>query len=220
LSSDESTPQVVQRLPAESVIHGSECSDSESLVPRSNSTSSLGDYRDMTPRSIEGQAQMPGARMELDAVPWASERLHLETRCEDNAFPDAFKGTLGFFGDPCQPMVSGTMVSESADSCSPSKPTMVAYSLAYEFSSACQEEQDDNAQLSSDSEALVQTSILASLEDSEEDRARVHTRKARDLTQTLDGELRNIDSEMQELMQDLLNLKEHVATVRPHLIDN
>jgi hypothetical protein len=77
--------------------------------------------------------------------------------------------------------------------------------------------------LSSESEAQISTNLtsdtehstmFASLSDSDEDRARLHTMRAHDMKGELDGELRSIDDEMQELMQDLLRLKDHVAAAK------
>jgi len=59
-----------------------------------------------------------------------------------------------------------------------------------------------------------------SFQDSAVDKAREHATNARDMKGQLDDELRSIDDEMQDLMRDLLRLKDHVTAAKTRMIGN
>eukprot|EP00746_Dinoflagellata_sp_MGD_P003489 gnl/MRDRNA2_/MRDRNA2_106784_c0_seq1.p1 gnl/MRDRNA2_/MRDRNA2_106784_c0~~gnl/MRDRNA2_/MRDRNA2_106784_c0_seq1.p1 ORF type:complete len:425 (+),score=71.42 gnl/MRDRNA2_/MRDRNA2_106784_c0_seq1:77-1351(+) len=242
LSSQESTPAMGQRVPSTAKVNQtqsdhtssvSESSDTESAVPRSISSTSLRDECEMTPRStadeIGGQRQMPTTFPAPHAVPWAAERPRLSDRPKQGGHAeDAFAGLLMDH--------SGDQVSEITLSLpAPRSPKRNKRSSCFRdcISSSAQDAQDGTAQcieqviVSSDSDAQTSTKLTsdseltttfascASLSDSDEDRARMHTLRAREMKGILDGELRSIDDEMQEIMQDLLRLKDHVAAAKP-----
>lgn len=218
--SQESNSRGVQRTPGVSANLGADFSDAESLVPRSNSTSSLDDYCEFSPRSMEcnaSQVQMPMAYPAPDAVPWASERLYPVTRRRQIGFP----ATLGLSMDPTEHQVPATTHSLSAGLWSPSTtlipPTTRAISESLDMGNSftsLDDHRDVPGAMSLDSEAVAQVTTHAS----PTHRARLQTKKARDMTETYGLELRSLDNEMQDLMKDLLDLKEHVTSVKPQLI--
>jgi len=104
-----------------------------------------------------------------------------------------FPAILGLSVEPTEALVPSTTLSVSADVQSP------LHTLA---------------------QPTNQTSLTTDSETEQMDRARLYTKKARDMTETYGLELRSLDDEMQELTKDLLDLKDHVTAVRPQLMDN